>query len=167
VSETVTHDIPVDRYEYDWNQDEKLRMNQLRFIKRFDPLLAQVMNLLIAAGFIASLWQIWAIPTIFTIGMGMLYAGLLILRFTRGKPVLYGVITLGGAPLQYAAVHIMRDGARVASKITDEYGRYMAILIPHSYTIQVDARQAEDVYTTVHTRHLVSKDGVINISIDL
>jgi hypothetical protein len=163
----VTYDIPMDPLEFDWNQQEKLRTHQFRFIKRFDPLLAQIATFLLLVGFGSVLWQIWVTPNIYAVLIAALYTFLLMLRYTRGKPVLYGTITKNGEPLQFAAVHIYRGKDEVASKITDAYGRYVALLAPFTYRIKIDERISDGVYELAYEQEIRTKDGVINPRISL
>ena len=167
VTDTVTYDVPVDPLEFDWNQYEKIRTHQLRFIHRYDHLIARILTLFFYIGLCLLLFQAYTQPGALTSILLVLYLVLLVLRFVRGKPVLYGRVQKNGQPLQFGIVHIFRDTEEVLTKVVDAYGRYVAIVVPGTYTVRIDERTGVDTYNTIYTHQLHTRDGIINLDVML
>ncbi len=167
VKASVAHDIPMDQTAYDWNQVEKLRTNQTQYFHRFDPLLAQLTQILFFAGFIAMIWQFYVSQTWLTGILLAIYTLLFLLRITRGAPPLYGRLTRNAEPLAYAVVRIFRGDSLVTSKITDSNGRYVALVPKGAYTIRIEERLVPDEYRLIHESVVTAKSGVINENLRL
>lgn len=161
-SSTVAHDIPMDPEVFDWNQAEKLRTKQTKFFSKLDPVIVQLLDLFFFLGVIAVIVQAIATTNTYTIVIAVLYLVLLAARLYGGKPMLYGTVTKNGDPLQFALIRVYREGREVASKVTDAYGRYVAILEPGTYEVTVEERIDEENYRSILKRTVKTKNGTLN-----
>jgi len=162
VTDSVTHDIPMDPVKVDWNQQEKLRTQQTRFIHRFDPILIKVLTVLFYGGAALAVWQAFVAPTLLNYLLVGVYAVLVLLRFIKGGPVLYGTVTKDGQPVPYAVVRVLNGEQVVSNKVADEFGRYTALVPPGTYTVRIEEPQADETYRTIFTGQVQSKNGVVN-----
>ncbi len=162
VGGVVAHDVPVDPIAFDWNQWEKMRTNQTLFIHRFDPLIAQVTIVLFYFGFASVLWQLYVTPGTILYLLTGLYTVLLLIRFFVGKPLLYGTLKRSTVPLAFAIVRVFRGEMEVTNKVSDMYGRYVALVSPGTYTITIEERVSENEYRPALTQVVTTKDGVID-----
>jgi hypothetical protein len=95
------------------------------------------------------------------------YLVLFAYRFSTGRPILYGTVTEGSEPLAFALVKIMQGDHTILTKVTDLYGRYVAIVTPETYTVQVEKRIAESQYQAVFKKKIKAKRGIINSRIKI
>jgi hypothetical protein len=167
VSTTVTHDIPMDPQNFDWNQYEKLRTKQTRFFHFLDPIIVRFLDLVFLGGFLLMIWQFLRDINVMTCLLLACYLVLFAYRFTTGRPILYGAVTEGGKPLAFALVKIMHGDHTILTKVTDLYGRYVAIVAPEIYTVQIEKRIAESQYQPVFKRKIKAKHGIINSRIKI
>lgn len=163
VSETVAYDIPMDAKVFDWNQYEKLRTKQTIFFSRLDVVVVQVFDILFFVGAIAMVLQFINAINLYTGLLALMYLILFVMRIYSGKPALYGVITQGGRPLPYAIVKVFQQGREVTSRVTDDKGRYIALLHPGIYEITIEKRVSQDTFETVLEKSVQSKNGTLNV----
>jgi hypothetical protein len=167
VSATVAADVPMDPVGFDWNQYEKMRTKQTSFIHRIDPYVAYLLDAFFYVGIIIAVWQLVVVHDIFSTIIFISYVVLGIVRFYRGKPPLYGLIEKNGAPLSFGLVKVYRENYEFMTKVTDAYGRYIAIVPKGNYRISVEERVAADVYEQVYQTQVNAKKGYINKQIRL
>lgn len=167
VDNAIVHDVPMDPVAFDWNQYEKIRTKQTRYFHWLDPVLVRVLDALFIAGAASVVWQFIMSPSFFTTALLGLYLALITLRLYRGGAVSYGTVYRGGVPLARALIRVIRDGHEIKRKATDEHGRYAVLVTPGTYELQVDARDGEEEYRTVHRVKIESRRGVINKNIRL
>lgn len=161
-SGAVAHDVPMDPLHFDWNQHEKLRTKQTRFFHTLDPLIMRFLDLVFFGGVVFMLWQYLHTPNIYTTVLLACYGILLISRFMSKKPLLYGSVTSEGSSLAYALVRVMIGEQVLLTKITDAYGRYVAIVPSETYTVRVEKRISEGQYQKIFESKIKAKHGVIN-----
>lgn len=159
---TVARDIPLDPVDVDWNQIEKKRLNKTRFIHRFDPVIVFLLSALFYLGVVLAVWQVMVDPSGLSFVLLGLYLLLLAVRLYNRGPLLYGTVLRGKVPLPYSVVRIFSGEAEIANKVTDESGRYVAIVPPGTYKVTVDERVDQDSYETVHNSIEKAKKGIIN-----
>jgi len=167
ITDAVTHDIPLDPVSFDWNQQEKMRTNQTYFIRRFDHLLALVLDIVFYAGAGVVMWQFISQPDVYTGSVVVLYLILLVLRYKRGGMVLYGVVKKSGTTLPYAIVRVLRNNKEILSRVTDIHGRYVAIVPVGTYMVRIEELVNPDEYRTVYEKKIYAKHGVINSNIKI
>lgn len=168
VDATAVYDIPMDAERFDWNQYEKMRTKQTHFISWIDPIISQVLQLVFYAGAIAIVWQFYKLQDVYSLVLLLVYAVLLLLRLTRGKPVLYGVLRAGKVPLAFAVIKIKQHDRLVMKRVADAKGRYVAIVPKGTYSIEIAAWQGKpDEYKVVYTGEITARKGVINQNLSL
>ncbi|MBY0538214.1 hypothetical protein K2P47_02335 [Patescibacteria group bacterium] len=163
VSEAVACDIPMDAVVFDWNQYEKLRTKQTIFFSRLDVVVVQVLDILFFVGAVAMVLQFMNAMNIVTGILAIIYLFLFVMRIYSGKPALYGVVTEGGKPLSHAVIKIYQQGREVASRITDDKGRYIALVNPGRYEVRIEKRVSQDRFETVLEQAVKSKNGMLNV----
>lgn len=167
VSGTITHDVPMDPVNFDWNQYEKLRTKQTKYFNLIDPIVVNFLDLVFFLGIIFMVWQFLYSPNFYTSTLLACYAILLAHRFIAVKPMLYGTISEDGKPLQFALVKILIAGQTLQTKVTDAHGRYLLIVPPANYFLSVEKRVNETTYLPVFNREINARKGIINARIKL
>lgn len=165
ISDTVTHDIPMDPVKFDWNQYEKMRTKQTKFIHRFDPFIAVLFEVLFFVGAAIMVWQFYNSPDWVTGVLLFVYVVMLLLRLYRGKSPLYGNLKRKGRPLAHALIAISRQGVNITTRVADVEGRYVAIVPPGVYEFSVSERVSETGYEEVFTKKVNAKKGYINMNV--
>jgi hypothetical protein len=167
VSETVAADVPMDPVGFDWNQYEKMRTKQTAFIHRIDPYIAYLFDALFYGGACIAVWQFITVQDVFSTTILVCYTVLGVVRFYRGKPPLYGRVEKNGIPVAYGLVRVYREQREFMTKVTDAYGRYIAIVPKGHYRVSVEERIDTDMYTQVYETSVNAKKGYINKHIRL
>jgi hypothetical protein len=166
-SDSVVHDIPMDPEAFDWNQFEKMRTHQTRFIHKIDPYIVWLFEIIFYLGMVISIWQFLAGPSLYTGVILIIYTLLLVFKMYRGKPPLYGILTKNCFVLPFAIVRVMQGPTQVGSKVTDKHGRYVIFVAPGVYTIRIEELVGEDTYETIYNQDIFAQKGIINESIKL
>lgn len=163
----VAYDVPMDPQAFDWNQHDKMTNRRTHFVRRLDIWLVRLLAFSFYIGLLAVLWQWFEVRTLGSALIALVYILLLALRYTRGKPLLYGVVTKAGRPLKYALIKVFNGDTVVAQKITDQYGRYTIMVVPGRYTMQIEERVDQETFTPILERAVNAKGGIINGNISL
>ena len=166
----VAMNIPMDKIETDWNQQEKHRLHFMQYLLNGQTKYGWIFNLFFVIGFFASLLITYLNPVWWNVIMTVLYVPLALLQVYGHKWIPVGVLTKNGIPLANVTVRVRNEhGYEVGHKVTNAQGGYY-LLVPAGkiYSISVDQKNADNTFTTLFTSQpLFIRTGVINRSFEI
>jgi hypothetical protein len=168
--QVVTMNIPMDPLAVDWNQEEKRRMNWIKYFVHNPKTLVWFFNTLFVIGFFVSIIITYLSPVWWNILMTTLYVVIGILQVTGFGSITAGKITKGGQPLAYAIIRVFNAdlNREVAHKVTTDLGGYYILVPKANYYITVEQKNADGTYTKVFTSGTMrAAHGMINRSFDI
>ena len=166
----ITLNIPMDRIETDWNQEEKRRRNLMHYVTRNRLLWDAIFDVLFAVGFIASIFITYYSFVWWNVAMVIIYCAITISRIFGVGPVRPGLVTRNGKPLAYAIVRVQNItlGTEISHKITNSDGEYYILVPRGEYTITIEEKLADGTYAKVFTSSTIhAKQGVIKESFEV
>ncbi len=167
----VTLNMPMDRMEIDWNQEEKKRMGLFDFFTRNSKLWETISTVLFAIGFVFSIFAIITSPNIWNSIVFGLYIFFTLLHIVGFGPVSLGVITdATGKPVASAVIRVWSAhlGTQIAQRVTNNKGQYYLLLTNGDYYVTVDVKNASGGYDRLFTSETMSiKKGLINKSFQI
>ncbi|MEI8224259.1 MAG: hypothetical protein WCG20_04035 [bacterium] len=167
--EVVTMNIPMDAVGTDWNQQEKRRMNILKYLIENQKVWGIIFDILFIVGFVISIVTTYYYPVWWNVLMIIMYVVIALLQFFGYGPVSVGKITKNGTPLPFAVVRVFNVNLNreVAHKVTSELGGYFVLVPKADYYISIDQKNPDGSYTKVFTSTVMRADhGMINKSFD-
>ncbi len=167
----LTLNIPMDKIETDWNEDEKKkRAGILEYFTHNKGFWYFVFKALFVSGFITSMVILYFSPNTWNIIIASLYMILGIMSLYGLGGVHTAQITQSGKPLRSAIVRVYNAhlNIEIAHRITNELGQYY-ILVPNGeYYITVEQKNATGGYDKVYTSKTMEiHSGIINENITL
>lgn len=165
----VAMDIPMDKVESDWNQQEKHKKMFWRYLIQGQTKYGWVFNLLFVLGFFASVIISYLNPVWWNICMTALYLPIAFFQVYGHSWIKAGTLTKKGIPLAHAIIRVYnKNGYEIMHKTTTEKGNYYMLVPRGAYTMRIEQKNAEGVYTVIHTVPAFSvRNGVINKSFDI
>lgn len=167
----VTLNMPMDRMEIDWNQEEKKRMGLFDFFTRNSKLWETISTVLFAIGFVFSIFAIITSPNIWNSIVFGLYIFFTLLHIVGFGPVSLGVITdATGKPVASAVIRVWSAhlGTQIAQRVTNNKGQYYLLLTNGDYYVTVDVKNASGGYDRLFTSETMKvKQGLINKSFQI
>ncbi len=161
--------IPMDTETSDWNQAEKERMGVGR-VRGVSLWLARIADFLLYLGACIAIVFLFRDPRTLNFVFVGVYAFLFLLRAFGLRPKSYGVVRIADKPLANAIMRIMSAELKreVAHAITDDKGHYYCLVPKGTYTVNIEEKQADEVYTPRFTSGVVrAKSGIINTSFSI
>lgn len=168
--EITEMNIPMDPLGTDWNQQEKRRMNILKYLITNEKTIARIFNILFSIGFAVSLIIAFYYPVWFNLVVVGLYVVILIIRVLGYGPISAGKITKSGIPLKNGVVRVYSASLdrEISHKVTSESGSYFILTSKADYYLTIEEKNADGTYTKVFTSEVMkAKNGLINKSFDL
>jgi hypothetical protein len=166
-NDVIAKNIPMDPEAFDWNEFAKRDKKLMTFYSKNTRLLSNISTILFYAGltFAAALYA--ARPDTFNLSIVIVYGVLLILRLLGLKPKSYGTIVDSQTkePLSFAVVRIFQKGVdrELFHRVTDQYGRYYALLSKGEYYVTIERKNPDESYTPVYKSDTINaKKGIIN-----
>lgn len=161
----ITKNIPMDPQAGDWNQQEKKRMRVGGVSKTVEI----ISNIIFYGGLVFTLVMTVLNPTNMNIIFTALYLGMQILRMVGFHPRAYGVIkdSKTQQPIANGVIKIFNAALqqRVAHAVTDDLGRYYALVPEGNYYMTVEEKKEDATYETLYTSEpFPTKQGIINTS---
>ncbi len=167
----VTLNMPMDRLETDWNQEEKKRMGLFDFFVRNTKIWQSISLALFIIGFVFSLFAIVTSLNLWNIIVFVLYIVCMILHIVGFGPVSTGIITdKAGKPVSSAIVRVWSAhlGTQIAQRVTNDKGQYYLLVTNGDYYVTVDVKNASGGYDRLFTSKTMSiKKGIINNSFQI
>ena len=164
----VTLNMPMDRMEVDWNQEEKKRMGLFDFFTRNSKLWETISMILFAAGFVFSIFAIITSPNVWNSIVFGLYIFFTLLHLIGFGPVSLGTITNhSGTPISSAVVRVWSAhlGTQIAQRVTNDKGQYYLLVTNGDYYVTVDVKNTSGGYDRLFTSETMKvKQGLINKS---
>lgn len=168
--QVITMNIPMEAVGTDWNQEEKRRMNIMKYFLKNQKVLAIIFNVLFWIGFVLSLLAVYYYPQWWNIAMVSFYGVIAIIRIIGFGPIKPGTLTYQGSPLGYAIVRVYNANLNreVSHKVTTDLGGYYILVPKADYYITIEQKNPDNTYTKLFTSEVFSaKKGVINKSFSL
>lgn len=166
--QVTTMNIPMDATDTDWNQEEKKRMNLMRYFLE-NPRAVRVLEILFVIGFILSIVAIYYYPAWWNFLLASLYVVVALIQSAYGSAH-PGKITYQGSPLAFAIVRVFNANLNreVAHKVTSELGGYFILVPKADYYVTIEQKNTDGTYTKIFTSPvLTAHHGVINKSFDI
>jgi len=169
--EVLSKNIPMDPEAFDWNEFAKTEMKVQKFNPRREALFARLSNLLFLFGFVVSLLAIIFSSGIYNYIVFGLYILLIAIRLVGIKPRKNGVVldATTHTPLAFASVAIYSNSLQTElfKKITDEKGRYYALVPKGNYVITVSKKDElnGENYVEIAKKNFSADKGVINLDL--
>lgn len=165
--DVIAKNIPMDPEAFDWNEFAKRDKKLMTFYSRSARIITNVSIVLFYAGLVSSVVLYFVHPDKFNLAIVSIYGVLLILRMFGFKPKSYGVIidTATKEPLSFAVVRVFQKGVtrEMFHRITDQYGRYYALLAKGEYYVTIERKNSDESYTPVFTSDTINaKKGIID-----
>lgn len=168
--EVVTWNIPMDPTGTDWNQEEKRRMNIVKWFIKNPKFTTQLFTILFTVGFFASIIITYFYPVWWNIVMLVLYIVIALAQVTGYGTIHSGKITKNGVPVAHAIIRVFGATLRreIAHKITTDLGGYYVLVPKADYYITVEEKNSDGTYTVLFTSPVMTaRHGLINKSFDI
>lgn len=161
----ITKNIPMDPQAGDWNQEEKKRMRVGGVSKTVEI----ISNIIFYGGLAFTLTMTVMEPTNINIIFTAVYLGMQILRMIGFHPRAYGVVkdSKTQKPVAHGIIKIFNAALqqRVAHAVTDDRGRYYALVPEGNYYMTVEEKKEDNTYEILYTSEsFPTKQGIINSS---
>ncbi|MCC7469871.1 MAG: hypothetical protein IT284_01910 [Bacteroidetes bacterium] len=152
--ELILKNIPLDPIGFNWNEYEKSNNPKLlSYWSKRDNLFIRISNFLFAVGFILAILSVVTEPTILNSVILAVYVIILLLTIFGVYPRRPGFIIdkTTGKPLSFAVVRIYSNLLKqeIRTLITNDYGKYYALVGQGEYYIVVEKKVSEDSYERV------------------
>lgn len=166
-NEIMIKNIPMDPEAFDWNEFAKRDKKLMMFYSRNANILTRISTVLFYAGLCTAAALYLARPDTLNLTIIIVYGVLLVLRLFGLKPKSFGLITDAATrePLSFAIVRVFQKGVtrELFHRVTDQYGRYYALLAKGEYYVTIERKNPDESYTLVHTSPTIdAKKGIIN-----
>lgn len=146
--EVILKNIPLDPITINWNEQDKLNNNRLKFYKKSDYALTKLADLLFYAGFIFAIIALVISPEIYNIVIFILYILFAIIKKTGygGRPT-GEVVSAENNPIPYAILKLISPtlNQEIKHTVADKYGRYHMLANNGEYTLKVEEIKGEMV----------------------
>jgi hypothetical protein len=162
----ITLNMPMDRIETDWNQEEKKRMGLWDFFTRNSKLWERVSLTLFILGFLFSIYALIVYPSLWNIIVFILYIVFTLFQLFGFGPIKIGTITdRMGRPVPHAVVRVWNAhlGTQIAQRVVNDKGQYYLLVSKGDYYVTIDAKNAAGGYDRLLTSETMKvHKGVIN-----
>jgi len=167
--EVVTKNIPLDPTSINWNEQDKMSNNRLKFYKRRDYIITKASNILFYAGFLLATLALIFFPEPYNIATFALYILFALLKKTGygGRPN-GEVVDRDNTPIPHAIVRLVSPslGQEMKHAVADKYGRYHLLANNGDYILRSEERKLDQVTRQTEER-IVVKGGVVKQKIRL
>lgn len=171
-NELITQNIPMDPINEDWNEQEKERKGRTR--RMLEYVLTKALNLFFWFGFIITAWSAFKTPSPWHLFMLGVYIVLFIISELGlpAKTSMGSVIEkITDTPVSSALIRVYSShtGVEVSRKVTDEAGKYYALVKEGIYHTTVQKQQPDGTFgPVVHQSNPVEvKKGVLSEKIEI
>lgn len=167
----ITLNMPMDRLETDWNQEEKKRMGLFDFFTRNTKLWERISLVLFIIGFIFSIICLIISPSIWNDVVFALYIIFTIFQLVGAGPISIGTVTdRSGNPIASAIVRVWNAhlGTQISQRVTNDKGQYYILITNGDYYTTLDVKNAAGGYDRVYTSETMKvHHGVVNKDIQV
>jgi Carboxypeptidase regulatory-like domain len=152
---TILYNIPLDPANLDFAAVARQNLKQYKYYSELRQGLEALSLWLYRAGFLLAGYTAVTDPAWESVGVLLAFAVIGFLHYAGFGPRPYGKIVekSTGKPLAYALVTAREalSGEEVKRTITDEFGRYYALVPDGNYTVTVAKREIDGSYSPVYT----------------
>jgi hypothetical protein len=150
--EVISCNIPLDPIGFDWNEFIKNRMNYFTLFSKRELIKSRIINTIFTVGFLFSLFVALVKPSNFN--FVVLFSYVVIYAFELYWKVRHRVISVkkaNGEILSFAVIKIYLSGINqmVKTVVTDQFGRFYALVRPGTYYYTVDEKMADGSYREI------------------
>ncbi len=153
--EVISKNIPMDRIGFDWNEYAKLEQHRLRWYKRSDKAVGQIVDIFFLVGFIVSgITLLGSQIKDYNVIIFALYGILFAFNHTEfGNNAKGKAMFKIGAPIAYGILRVFskQSGTEITHKIIDRLGNYFCLAPNGNYNISIEQKNADGSYTKVHS----------------
>ncbi len=153
--EVISKNIPMDRVGFDWNEYAKLEQHRLRWYKRSDKAVGQIVDIFFLVGFIVSgITLLGSQIKDYNVIIFALYGILFAFNHTEfGNNAKGKAMFKIGAPIAYGILRVFskQSGTEITHKIIDRLGNYFCLAPNGNYNISIEQKNADGSYTKVHS----------------
>ncbi len=160
----VTKNIPLDPTALNWNEQDKIDNNRLKFFKKRDYVITKIGDILFYLGFAVATLALIFFPAPYNIGTFALYIVFAVIKKTGlgGRP--NGSVTdSNGDPVPYAILKLIspRLNQEIKHTVADKYGRYHLLANNGEYSLRVEEIKGEAVVNEITKNAKINK-GYLN-----
>lgn len=162
--EVISRNIPLDPVGFDWNEFVKNRANYFTVFSKREVVRTRIINTIFTIGFVLSLLAVIFTPSNFNFIVLVSYV--VIHLFELFWKIRHKIVTIkkaDGGMVSFAVVKIYMSGVNqmIKTVVTDQFGRFFALVRPGTYYYVVDEKQADGSYHEVfRSGDLEFKKGV-------
>lgn len=164
--DVVNRNVPLDPVGFDWNEFAKSKSDFFRIHSKKELIRARISKGIYVFGFAMAAWGGLTNPGVFNFFILAVYLGILSLqlfwqirypvvavkRQSTGEPVSFAIIRFYFADLNTEVKHV----------VTDELGRFYALLRPGTYYYTVEEKMPDESYSKIYQSSPVYlKRGII------
>lgn len=153
--QVISKNIPMDRIGFDWNEYAKLEQHRMRWYKRSDKAVGQIIDIFFLVGFIISGLtllggEIKSYNVIIFAFYGILFAfnhtqfG----NYAKGK-----AFFKEGSPIAYGILRVFskETGREITHKIIDRLGNYFCLAPNGHYNVSIEQKNPDGSYSKIHS----------------
>ncbi len=164
----LTPNIPMDPLEFDWNQQDKLRL--IKIHPKIELAILRFLQISFWLGFATVIFSTLTQTTPLNIVFSLVYFGLAILRKFIPHAHLWGRVSsrqhpLGGLYLELSPIQI--QSVVLAKTITSPEGKFFIKAKPGEYVLKIKKIINDSALLITSQNVKVGKDGVLNQEISL
>lgn len=157
-NEFIAKNIPMDPLAFDWNEFVKKRDHMIKTFSKQKVFMILFTKILFSLGFGLSILAVIVTPNIYNILILVAYFVVAFLekRGLSSRP--FGLLKdENDAPASFSVIHVFSGdtGLEISRKVADEFGRYVCFLPNGDYTISIDKRNEDGLYSRVITSSAV------------
>ncbi len=165
--EITRYNVPLDPVEFDWNEFTKNKEKMFYLFSRKERVRFWAFNIIFFLGLALSVFTTYLTPNTFNIGVLVFYVAILAFQsiWKRSRPVTRLLDDKTGLPIPFAIISVMMPKLNVLIKkvVTDERGRFYALIEPGTYDIVVQEKLPDESYKErAHLTGVDLKKGVIS-----
>lgn len=168
--EIIKYNIPMDPVGFDWNEFTKNKEKMFHLTSRKERLRFFIFNTLFYLGLALAGWTAYSSPNLANGAILAAYLAIVLFhgfwKRTHRATVLLDTHT--GLPIPFAIISIVLPGVGVLMKkvVTDEMGRFYALIEPGTYDIIIEEKQPDESYRErARMQSVKLKKGVIGKNI--
>jgi hypothetical protein len=144
--QVITKNIPLDATNVNWNEQDKLTNNRLKFYKKADYTITALADIFFYLGFTIAIIALVTFPVLYNIIIVTLYILFAILKKQgiKGRP--HGEVTdTQGNPIPHAILRLISPTLQKEIKhaVADKYGRYHLLTNNGQYNLSIEERDQE------------------------
>ena len=165
--QVITKNIPLDPIGFDWNEFKKRDMKVMRYYRRRDKFVTQLIEGLFLAGFLLTFVVFLYSPNAYNYLVLLVYVGMVLMRLLGLRRCRSGVITRADTqdpyPFAILRVYSAATHQEAGHAVTDRAGRYCKLINNGTYYLRIFEKVTEEGFRLIHTSDKFTiRRGILN-----